>query len=1056
MDKDRWSAINRIFHAALEIEQGQRCAFVLSESGDDTELKAEIDLLLQADANAGSYLESPLIAAGSLLSSRSPLVPGDLLCDRFRILREIAEGGMGHVFDAFDEELAVHVALKVIRPEIASTPEAIARFRQEVRLARSITHPNICRTFDIEREVRELPGPKGTAPRRVELIFLTMEFLSGETLAQRIQRAGPIPIGGALAFARQIATALHAAHSLGVVHRDMKPANIMLVKPESPSQYGPRVVVTDFGLARLDPLLLSEGVSSFTNTGHPIGTLAYMAPEQLEGAAVSPATDIYAFGLILFEMLTGERVFPSNNLLSGIAQRLHGTLLLDQRLSRETPVNWRHALNACLAVNPSDRPRDATHVLAMLEEDPRKLLPRLRHSVTFSKSRSFRLSLGIAILIVVVALFMSGLRLYISKASSQVTPGALIYLTPVKNQTGERPFDSLTELIQAGLSQSIQINLLDQGRVGDILQQMTLSPEKVVDFNTAREIAMRAGAVRVIFVTVTGSQGDYMLNVDIQKPDNTPTTYRDHWAKSFAWRSTTTSTGSTAIPAELLTQVRSACDWIRHQAGESANDIARLDSPPEDVTTNSWDALSEYQHGLQLNHDRRPAEAVLSLQKAIQIDPKFALAYGRLADIRLTLHQEDEGFAAYKKALDPSLERRLSRRERDRIQGMYAIDSWDYPAAVDAFRDYQSFYPNDIVGWEYPTLPLTLLGRDDEAIANLERALALDGNDTFALHALTAEYIGKGDLGAASAALGRIKQPSHSASTTILLGSIAFLEGHYDQAQTLIASLKSSPQLRERSRSYEMLADLSAERGDFANAIRVLDEGVQEDAAQGNPAAQSTKLTGRAWMKAKLGDFAGCSADLRAALAADSSPQLILTVETILGQSIQIAPAGASRGLRRQMMDLARNLPPDDFGVITNILHMRSRAESTLAAGAPVAALQQFRDLAAIDAPAAPREYLGRALLAAAHQQDTAQATVLRREAMQAYAVVALRPGLIWQSPVVYPPGFLADESQSYLQLAQQFDDAGVNTDLVRAKLTSLRADHPISNPTRALNEDQH
>jgi hypothetical protein len=208
MDQDRWKTVNRIFHSALDVPPSERHAFVLSASNGDPELEAEVKLLLKADQEAGSYLETPLLPGELSSSSAPPVSPGDVLCGRFRILRAVGEGGMGHVFEAYDSELAVHVALKVIRPEIASNPEVLGRFRQEVRLARRITHPNVCRTFDIEREVRTV-GSGGETKQ--ELVFLTMEFLQGETLDARIKRSGPLPLAEAHHVAKQLADAM-AAH----------------------------------------------------------------------------------------------------------------------------------------------------------------------------------------------------------------------------------------------------------------------------------------------------------------------------------------------------------------------------------------------------------------------------------------------------------------------------------------------------------------------------------------------------------------------------------------------------------------------------------------------------------------------------------------------------------------------------------------------------------------------------------------------------------------------------------------------------------------------------
>lgn len=209
MDQDRWKNVNRIFHASLEVSLSERHEFVLSASNGDPELQSEVEFLLKADQEAGSYLESPLLTA-SLFSNSAPLTPGDVLCARFRILRAIGEGGMGHVFEAYDSELTVHLALKTIRPEIASNPESLFRFRQEVRLARQITHPNVRRTFDIERETRVV-DPVSNAKQ--EVVFLTMESLEGETLDSRIKRTGFLPLDKALHVARQIADALAAAHA---------------------------------------------------------------------------------------------------------------------------------------------------------------------------------------------------------------------------------------------------------------------------------------------------------------------------------------------------------------------------------------------------------------------------------------------------------------------------------------------------------------------------------------------------------------------------------------------------------------------------------------------------------------------------------------------------------------------------------------------------------------------------------------------------------------------------------------------------------------------------
>jgi serine/threonine protein kinase len=397
----------------------------------------------KATSNPPSSHSAFNAAFAQAFSDHPQLRTGDILCQRFHILRAVGSGGMGQVYEAHDTELAVNVALKLIRPEIAANPQSLARFRQEVRLARRITHPNVCRTYDLERDTLPTPG----APPR-SLVFLTMEFLAGETLAERLKRTGPLTPGETLAIARQIAAALDAAHALGIVHRDIKPGNIMLVPPgensRQPARPSARVVITDFGLARIDPIFSQDELPLTQHTSHsnqPIGTPPYMAPEQLEGHPVSAATDIYAFGLLLFEMATGQRAFPSTNLLTGIAQRLTGQPPSARAIQPNLPDSLEQAIQGCLRRNPEDRFQSAQAVVDCLTGQTRPpeiatipaTNPQSKPNQRFYTRKSLVLA---AILPVAVSLFLLGLNA-ISwwKGNPAVAAGALVYLAPVKNET---------------------------------------------------------------------------------------------------------------------------------------------------------------------------------------------------------------------------------------------------------------------------------------------------------------------------------------------------------------------------------------------------------------------------------------------------------------------------------------------------------------------------------------------------------------------------------------------------------------------------------------------
>jgi eukaryotic-like serine/threonine-protein kinase len=1044
MDQDRWRTVNHIFHAALEVSPSERHSFVLTASNGDPEVQAEVELLLEADQDAGSYLETPLVPEAVFTNTNPPVTPGDVLCNRFRILRAVGEGGMGHVFEAYDSELAVHVALKIIRPEIASNPEALTRFRQEVRLARRITHPNVCRTFDIEREASGV-GTEGEA--RQALIFLTMEFLQGETLDSRIKRSGALLLDDALQIAKQIADAMAAAHSLGILHRDMKPANIMLVPADSATDKRFRAVITDFGLARLDSALLQGHRSALSLSGRPIGTLAYMSPEQLEGAAVSTATDVYAFGLILFEMVTGSRAFPSDNFLTGIAKRLNGQPPSAAAVVPSLPARWGRAIEGCLRLRPTDRFESATAAVAILDggriDVPRVGRRRLvQHLLLTSWPLQRRLYVVCALFLAAMALFFGRTRLYQSSANSKVDPGALIYLTQVKNLTGERSLDDLTELLRASLGQSAQINLLDQSRVGDTLQLMTKAPDTAIDSAIARQIAMRTGAARVVFATVAGSAGSYRLNIDIQQPDSTPSRYREHWNESFPWKTSTTAVHRGTIPQELLNAIRRASDWIRFKAGESRNDIAHLDSPPEDVTTGNWEALEKYEEAMRFHAVGKTADAVYSLQNAVEIDPQFALAFGRLGDLEVSVGRFSDGFKSYEKALDTEEDTRLTRRERDRLRGLYAMDTGDYAAAEAAFRDYSIYYPNDYLGSFYRGYPLMMLGRTEEALETLRHSLRLDSSRSSPPLQLGLFDAALGNFAEAHQMADHLKQTGYAFHSGTVLGVSDFIENHYKEAMTNFERIGTEYQAQPSDHPWalSMQARIAAERGEYQMAASFLNQAIRESAAQGDVPEQAAELLDRAYIECKQQQFPESLEDVRRATSMETSAKSRILAGWVLGQDLVFAPDHFTPSIRQELTDLISKSSTEHFGMISDISRYLLHGYLLIANHRWNEAIPEFRKASALDAPGHPRAYLPQSLvIVAAHTHDPATARALRTEALSLYAQISFHPSLIWYSAKNYPPGYYADQIDAYLELAKAQKESGNDFDRANALYVQLR-----------------
>ena len=284
---------------------------------------------------------------------------GELAAGRFRILRFIAQGGMGEVYEAEDLELGERIALKTIRPDIAASEGMLGRFRQEVQLSRKVTHPNVCRIFDVFRHQRPSPHPSlGPGP---SVAFLTMELLGGETLADRLRRGGRLSVEEALPIVEQMAAALDAAHRVGVVHRDFKSGNVGLDRVADGSL---RVVVTDFGLAGAVDSSRADDVRALA-----LGTPAYMAPEQVSGEDTRQAADVYALGVVIYEMVTGTVPFVSDTAAKTAALRLTEPPPPPHLHSPGLDPRWEAAILRCLARDPGQRFGSALEVAAALREE---------------------------------------------------------------------------------------------------------------------------------------------------------------------------------------------------------------------------------------------------------------------------------------------------------------------------------------------------------------------------------------------------------------------------------------------------------------------------------------------------------------------------------------------------------------------------------------------------------------------------------------------------------------------------------------------------------------
>ena len=363
MSPEEWARVAQLYESALAVEPAARASFIAAQTAGDEALRRELESLLAQDG-AAVLIDQPILeAAAAVLEPDASLEP-DTRLGPYRIEALLGAGGMGQVYRATDTRLDRTVAVKVLPAAVAADPEFRARFEREAHAIASLAHPHICTLHDV--------GQEGGVD------YLVLEYLEGETLAARLER-GPLPFEQALACAVQIVDALDAAHRRGIVHRDLKPGNIFLLRSRGAGSVA--VKLLDFGLAKpVTPLLAGAGAtqaptrtSPLTSQGAIVGTLQYMAPEQLEGREADARTDLFAFGAVVYELFTGKKAFEGKSQASLIGAIMHADPPPLSRVQAMSPPALDYIVKTCLAKDPDDRwqsARDLLRELRRVEREP--------------------------------------------------------------------------------------------------------------------------------------------------------------------------------------------------------------------------------------------------------------------------------------------------------------------------------------------------------------------------------------------------------------------------------------------------------------------------------------------------------------------------------------------------------------------------------------------------------------------------------------------------------------------------------------------------------------
>ncbi|MFN7941936.1 MAG: tetratricopeptide repeat protein [Thermoanaerobaculia bacterium] len=624
---------------------------------------------------------TPATGSGPRAAATAPIFGADqLVAGRYRVLRFIARGGMGEVYEALDLELHSRVALKTIDPRTAESKDAIERFKREILLARRVTHPNVCRIFDV--------GYHAADGALDPTIFLTMELLEGQTLATRLRTGGPLPPGQALPLVEQMAAALAAAHAAGVVHRDFKSENVFLV----PGPSGPRAVVTDFGVAR--GVAGDEPIGA-TMTGMPrvVGTPAYMAPEQLEGQEVTPATDQYAFGVVLYEMLTGRLPFEGDTPFSTAVKRLTEAPPSPRLLVPDLEPRWERTIVRCLARYPGDRFASVAEAAAALAGDAPLERPatRITASIPAAKPRrspAERRKLLLASALGLVFLAVAAWAIVRVRALSsrhleeplamRRSVAVLGFLNRSGREDAEWLSTALAEMLSTELAARGDLRVIPGENVARSRLELQLAAADSLSRETLSRLRLNLGSDFVVLGSYTALAGESApLRLDLRIQDTRS-------------GETVSSLAENATEAQLFDLVTRAGARLRAALGMDATAT---------VAEEAWapaspEAARLYSEGLARLRQFDPEGAREKLEQAVATDPSNALAHSALSSAWSALGYEQRAEDEARRAFE--LAGKLPREEQLVVEGHFAEASRNFTRAAEIYETLLRAYPDNL------------------------------------------------------------------------------------------------------------------------------------------------------------------------------------------------------------------------------------------------------------------------------------------------------------------------------------------------------------------------
>src|SRR5882724_738498 len=593
-------------------------------------------------------------------ASPAMLEPGQLLGQRYEVLQILGEGGMGAVYKARDVELNRMVALKVIRPDLATNQSIIDRFKQELLLATQVTHKNVIRIYDLS----EADGMK----------FITMEFVEGDDLRGLMQKKGRIAPLEAVEIMQQTCRALEAAHSAGIIHRDLKPQNIMRDKTG-------RILVMDFGLART---LEGDGM---TQTGALVGTMDYMSPEQALGKDLDQRSDLFAMGLIFYELLTGKMPYKADSVVASLLKRTQERAAPVSSHDDTIPKPLSNIVGKCMEPDLKLRYQNTAEILADLDAWQGGRAAATLNFHTSSRPWGQTIpwhwigGIAAALVLAIVGFLFRGV-LFGPGTKATTGPAVSLAILPFRNASGDPSLDwlgpSIAEMLSTDVGQSAQLRTVSPNVLHQIFTDLRVSPTTVLDPATIKRVSDFSSADRVVWGQYARFGDQIRIDATLQdiKNDRTVPLKID-------------------VPTEkeIPAAIDRLAESIRQKLALPADVLKELKASSFQPVSQSMDALRAYNLGIGLQRDGKNLEAQKQFEVATAADPSFALAYSRLAQTYSSLGYDDKAEQSASKAV--TLSQDLPEAEKYLIAAIRSQVTKNYPEAIKAYENLAKASPDN-------------------------------------------------------------------------------------------------------------------------------------------------------------------------------------------------------------------------------------------------------------------------------------------------------------------------------------------------------------------------